>query len=52
MTKIEFLNLIKDVDDNEELRFYVWDYEYDEEGIELGRGTVMIFDGDVNIRVN
>lgn len=52
MIKSEFLELIKDVKDDEELKFYVWDCEYDKEGFELGKGKIMSYDGYVNVSVN
>lgn len=29
MTKLELMNTIKDLKDDAEITFYVWDYEYD-----------------------
>lgn len=54
MTKKDFLEMIKDVKDNEELSFYVWDCENDNgEGEEVGKGKAVGYDGEVvYIRVN
>jgi hypothetical protein len=51
----EFKELINNISDNEEIKFYILDYEYDKENPqELGRGKFIHIDNDnyINISIN